>query len=152
MAEKFEDKNHALNGLHLRTGDLESPPLSGQLGDTNLKRSGAVMNTNVEKVPDKGWKTVFIKGLKVASSWGRAVSEAHESSTLPGLLKTFSLDEGKSQTRTSPRRNDLKVSSSLEAVSSKVHVKKDNARQTVKARATGPVGMIIFSQTLFKYA
>ncbi|KAG0619745.1 hypothetical protein M758_4G161800 [Ceratodon purpureus] len=102
---------------------------------------GTIMNSCVEKVPDNGWKNVIIKGLKVASSWGRAVSEDHDPSTLPGQLKTFALDVGKIQTRTSPRRtHELKVSSNVEAVSKKVPAKKDNARQAVKSRATGPGG------------
>lgn len=153
VAEKFQDKDHdSVNGSHLPNGDLEFSPLLEQLGDKSLNRLGTMMNSSIEKEPDKGWKNVFIKGLKVASSWGRAVSENHDSSTLPGQLKTFSLDEGKSQTRTSPKRNDLKVSSNLEPVWSKLPTKRDNTRQEVKARATGPVGTIIISQTLFKYA
>ena len=105
------------------------------------------MNSNVEKVPNKSWKNVFIKGLKVASSWGKAITEDHDPSTLPGQLKMFSLHEGKNQRPSSKRTHDLKVSPNLEGVLNKVPVRMDNAQQVIKACTTGPVGMIIYSQT-----
>lgn len=141
VAKTFRDKSHdVLNGSQLRAEDLGFP---GQIGNMSLNRSAPTISTSIEKVPDKGWKNVFIKGLKIASSWGRPVKEDHNPSSFPGQLKTFSLDEGKSQTRISPKKNDLKVSSNLEAGASKVPTKKDNARQTAKALGTGPVGMIL---------
>jgi len=98
------------------------------------------ISTSIEMVPDKGWKNVFIKELKVESSWGRPEQEDHDPSTLPGQLNGFSLDEGKSQPTACSLKNDTQL---LEAGSSKVSTKKDNARQAAKALATGPIGIIL---------
>lgn len=69
----FRDKSYdVLNGSQLCVEDLG---FLGQIGNMSLNRLVLIISISIEKVFDKGWKNVFIKGLKIVFLWGRLVKE-----------------------------------------------------------------------------